>query len=185
MMEKNNNIYEDMRGLMVVAIATIIAFLIGIAVNVATVQPDVTTDTIYEHYTDTVWQDNVITDTITNDNIIEHYITKVDTVYGKDGSEIALQWAKKTYADTLTSQGDTVSYKAYLSGIEPVVLDSISFKYKKPVITNTNTLTVQVEKARKKRLGDYLFYGFGVSAGYDPFNQRPAIVIGASAGIRL
>ena len=183
-MKDNNNIYEDMRGLMVVAIAAIIAFLIGICVNVATVQPDVTTDTIYEHYTDTVWQDREFYDTITFDNVIDHYITKVDTVYGKDGSEIALQWSKKTYADTLTSQGDTVSYKAYLSGIEPV-LDSISFKYNKPVITNTNTLTVQVEKAKKKRLGDYVYYGFGVSAGYDPFNQKPCIVIGASAGIRL
>lgn len=183
-MEKNNNIYEDLKGLMVVAIAAIIAFLIGIAVNVATVQPDVTTDTIYEHYTDTVWQDREFYDTITLDNVIDHYITKVDTVYGKDGSEIALQWSKKTYADTLTSQGDTVSYKAYLSGIEPT-LDSIQFKTNHRIVTNTNTLTVQVEKARKKRLGDYFYYGLGVSAGYDPFNQRPAIIVGASAGIRL
>ena len=183
-MEKNNNIYEDLKGLMVVVIAAIIAFLIGVCVNVATVQPDVEVDTTYIFQTDTVWQDNVITDTITNDNIIEHYITKVDTVYGKDGSEIALQWAKKTYADTLTSQGDTVSYKAYLSGIEPT-LDSIQFKTNHRIVTNTNTLTVQVEKARKKRLGDYFYYGLGVSAGYDPFNQRPAIIVGASAGIRL
>ena len=183
-MEKNNNIYEDMRGLMVVAIAAIIAFLVGLCVNVATVQPDVEVDTTYIFQTDTVWQDREFYDTITNDNVIEHYITKVDTVYTKDGSELALQWSKKTYADTLTSQGYTVSYKAYLSGIEPV-LDSIQFKTNHRIVTNTNTLTVQVEKARKKKLGDYVYYGFGVSAGYDPFNQRPAIVIGASAGIRL
>ena len=182
-MEKNN-FWTDIKGLMVVVIAAIIAFLIGVCVNVATVQPDVEVDTTYIFQTDTVWQDREFYDTITNNNVIDHYITKVDTVYGKDGSEIALQWSKKTYADTLTSQGDTVSYKAYLSGIEPV-LDSISFKYNKPVITNTNTLTVQVEKAKKKRLGDYFYYGFGVSAGYDPFNQRPAIIVGASAGIRL
>lgn len=183
-MEKNNNIYEDLKGLMVVAIAAIIAFLVGLCVNVATVQPDVTTDTIYEHYTDTVWQDNVITDTITKNNVIDHYITKVDTVYTKDGSELALQWAKKTYADTLTSGQDTVSYKAYLSGIEPV-LDSIQFKTNHRLVTNTTTLTVQVEKAKKKKLGDYLYYGFGISAGYDPFNKKPAIIVGGSAGIRL
>ena len=183
-MKDNNNIYKDLKGLAALLVIAVIAFLIGICVNVATVQPDVTTDTIYEHYTDTLWQDREFHDTITNDNIIEHYITKVDTVYGKDGSEIALQWAKKTYADTLTSQGDTVSYKAYLSGIKPT-LDSIQFKTNHRIVTNTNTLTVQVEKAKKKRLGDYVYYGFGVSAGYDPFNQRPAIIVGASAGIRL
>lgn len=184
MENNNNNKYEDLKGLMVVAIAAIIAFLIGICVNVATVQPDVTTDTIYEHYTDTVYYDREFYDTITFDNVIDHYITKVDTVYGKDWSEIALQWSKKTYADTLTSGQDTVSYKAYLSGIEPT-LDSIQFKTNHRIVTNTNTLTVQVEKAMKKRLGDYFYYGFGVSAGYDPFNQKPAIIIGASAGIRL
>lgn len=184
-MEKNNNKYEDLKGLAALLVIAVIAFLVGLCVNVATVQPDVTTDTIYEHYTDTVYYDREFYDTITFDNVIDHYITKVDTVYTKEGSELTLQWAKKVYADTLTSGQDTVSYKAYLSGIEPVALDSISFKYNKPVITNTNTLTVQVEKARKKKLGDYVYYGFGISAGYDPFNQRPAIVIGASAGIRL
>ena len=182
-MEKNN-FWTDIKGLMVVVIAAIIAFLIGVCVNVATVQPDVEVDTTYIFQTDTVWQDREFYDTITNNNVIDHYITKVDTVYGKDGSEIALQWSKKTYADTLTSQGDTVSYKAYLSGIEPV-LDSIQFKTNHRIVTNTISTTITAYEKPKKRFRDNFFYGFGVSAGYDPFNQRPAIIVGASAGIRL
>ena len=184
-MENNNNIYEDLKGLMVVAIAAIIAFLIGVCVNVATVQPDVEVDTTYIFQTDTVWQDREFYDTITVDNVIDHYITKVDTVYGKDGSEIALQWAKKTYADTLTSQGDTVSYKAYLSGIEPVSLDSISFKYSKPVITNTTTLTVQVEKARKKKLGDYISISPNISFGYGLVTKKIDTYAGVGIAIHL
>lgn len=180
----NNNIYEELKGLMVVVIAAIIAFLVGVCVNVATVQPDVETDTIYEHYTDTVYYDREFYDTIPN--CIYKYVTKVDTFYKKgDTVPVMLETASKTFSDTLYSQNDTLSYLAYVSGIEPVALDSISFKYSKPVITNTNTLTVQVEKARKKKLGDYVYYGFGVSAGYDPFNKKPAVIVGASAGIRL
>lgn len=182
-MKDNNNIYEDLKGLMVVAIAAIIAFLVGIAVNVATVQPDVTTDTIYEHYTDTVWQDREFYDTIPN--CIYKYVTKVDTFYQKgDTVPVIFETASKTFSDTLYDGMDTLSYLAYVSGIESN-LDSIYIKANRPVITNTTTLTVQVEKAKKKRLGDYVYYGFGVSAGYDPFNQKPCIVIGASAGIRL
>ena len=179
-MKMNNNIYEEMKGLMVVAIAAIIAFLVGLCVNVATVQPDVETDTIYEHYTDTVWQDNVITDTISN--CIYKYVTKVDTFYQKgDSIPIVLETAQTQWADTLDND---LSYRAWITGINSK-LDSISIKYSRPVITNTNTLTVQVEKAKKKKLGDYLYYGFGVSAGFDPFNKKPAITVGASAGIRL
>lgn len=183
-MEKNNNIYEDLKGLMVVAIAAIIAFLVGLCVNVATVQPDVTTDTIYEHYTDTVWQDNVITDTISN--CIYKYVTKVDTFYQKgDTVPIIFETASKTFSDTLYSQGDTLSYLAYVSGIEPVVLDSISFKYKKPVITNTNTLTVQVEKARKKKLGDYISISPNISFGYGLVTKKIDTYAGVGIAIHL
>lgn len=184
MMKDNNNIYEDLKGLMVVAIAAIIAFLVGIAVNVATVQPDVEVDTTYIFQTDTVWQDREFYDTITIDNVIDHYITKVDTVYTKDGSEIALQWSKKTYADTLTSQGDTVSYKAYLSGIEPT-LDSIQFKTNHRIVTNTNNTTITAYEKPKKRFKDYISISPNISFGYGLVTKKIDTYAGVGIAIHL
>lgn len=180
-MKKN----KDINALLALLIWAVVAFFIGIGLNVVSVitTPKEPQDTIWEYHRDTVFQDLYWYDTITHDNIIDHYITKTDTVYGKDGTEIALNWEKKTYADTLTNDGDTVSYKAYVAGINPS-LDSITFKTNHKVITNTEIAHIQPPK-QKKKLKDYVYYGFGVSAGYDPFINKPVMCIGASAGIRL
>lgn len=179
-MKKN----KDINALIALLIWAIIAFCIGVGLNVASViiQPE-PQDTIWEYHRDTVFQDLYWYDTITHDNIIDHYITKTDTFYTSDGEQVALNWEKKTYADTLTNDGDTVSYKAYIAGISPT-LDSITFKTNHRVITNTVTAYIPAPK-QKKKFKDYFYYGFGVSAGYEPFLGKPAVVIGASAGIRL
>ena len=180
-MEQNN---KDIKNLLVLLIAVITSFLVAIAINLASVVklPEMEIpDTVWRYRVDTLYEDVIWHDTVPN--VIDNYITKTDTVYTKDGSEIALNWEKRTYADTLTSDGDTVSYKAYLAGIDPV-LDSISIKTSHKTIVNTEIAYIQPPK-QKKKLKDYLYYGVGVSAGYDPFNRKPAMIVGAQAGIRL
>lgn len=183
-MENNNNIYKDLKGLAALLVIAVIAFLVGIAVNVATVQPDVTTDTIYEHYTDTVWQDREFYDTIPN--CIYKYVTKVDTFYQKgDTVPIIFETASKTFSDTLYDGMDTLSYLAYVSGIEPVFLDSISFKYNKPVITNTINTTITAYEKPKKRFKDYISISPNISFGYGLVTNKIDTYAGVGIAIHL
>ena len=170
---------NDLRNLAILLIAVIATFLFAIGLNLVTVQYEKPDEIIKTEYrTDTVWQDVEVHDTVCQ--MAYKYILKRDTLYKQgDSIPVIFETAQTQWADTI---GDSVSYKAWITGIDSN-LDSISFKYNRPIVTNT--ITTQIEKARKKKLGDYLYYGLGVSAGYDPFNQRPALIIGAQAGIRL
>ena len=178
------NIYQnnDLKNLAILLIAVIATFLFAIAMNFATVrytEPDHWTDTVTEYRVDTVWQDVVIHDTIPS--LVYKQIVKTDTLYAKDGSEVPLYTENVVYADMLTNDEDSVAYKAYITGIQPR-LDSIDIWMNRRFITNNVIQTVTVKEKAKK---NPFYYGIGVSAGYDPFNNRPALIIGAQAGIRL
>lgn len=174
-----NTTNNDIKALTALLIVAVIAFLVGLSVNTCTLHQTDPVEIIKTEYkTDTVWQDVEVHDTVTQ--MAYKYVLKRDTLYKQgDSIPVILETAQTQWADTI---GDSVSYRAWITGIDSK-LDSISFRYNKPIVTNT--ITTQVEKARKKKIGDYLYYGLGVSAGYDPFNNRPAMIIGAQAGIRL
>lgn len=170
---------DNIRVLAILLLAAIASFFIGLAVNTCTLhQTDPVEIIKTEYVTDTVWEDVEVHDTVCQ--MVYKNVLKRDTLYKQgDSIPVILETAQTQWSDTI---GDTVSYKAWITGIDSK-LDSIQFKYNRPIVTNT--ITTQVEKARKKKIGDYLYYGLGVSAGYDPFNNRPAMIIGAQAGIRL
>jgi hypothetical protein len=174
-----NNDIKHLAALLLVAVAS---FFLAVGLNIATVyqpEPDHWTDTVTEYRVDTVWQDVVIHDTIPN--LVYKQIVKTDTLYAKDGSEVPLYTENVVYADTLTNEEDSVAYRAYITGIQPR-LDSIDIWMNRRYITETVTNTVKVKGKTKK---SHFYYGIGVSAGYDPFNNKPALIIGAQAGIRL
>ena len=174
-----NTTNNDIKALTALLIVAVIAFLVGISANTCTLhQADPVEIIKTEYKTDTVWQDVEVHDTVCQ--MSYKYVMKRDTLYKQgDSIPVILETAQTQWADTI---GDSVSYRAWITGIDSK-LDSIQFRYNRPIVTNT--ITTQVEKARKKKIGDYLYYGIGVSAGYDPFNNRPAMIIGAQAGIRL
>ena len=175
-MRPTNN---DIKALTALLIVAVIAFLVGLSVNTCSLHPVEPVETIKTEYvTDTVWEDVEVHDTVCQ--MVYKNVMKRDTLYKQgDSIPVILETAQTQWSDTI---GDTVSYRAWITGIDSK-LDSISFRYNRPIVTNT--ITTQVEKARKKKIGDYLYYGLGVSAGYDPFNNRPAMIIGVQAGIRL
>lgn len=174
-----NTTNNDIKSLTALLIVAVIAFLVGLSVNTCTLHKTDPVEIIKTEYvTDTVWEDVEVHDTVCQ--MVYKNVLKRDTLYKQgDSIPVILETAQTQWSDTL---GDSVSYRAWITGIDSK-LDSISFRYNRPVVTTT--ITTQVEKARKKKIGDYLYYGIGVSAGYDPFNNRPAMIIGAQAGIRL
>lgn len=169
---------DNIRVLAILLLAAIASFFIGLAVNTCTLHPVEPVDTIRTEYVhDTVWQDVEVHDTLPQ--LEYRYITRTDTVYTKDGQEIALNWENTAWSDTLSSGGDTISYMAYVSGIQPR-LDSIDIRANRREIHTTETVYI-----REKQKKNPFFYGIGVFAGYDPFINKPVMGIGATAGIRL
>ena len=173
-----NTTNNDIKALTALLLVAVIAFLVGISVNTCTLhQTDPGEIIKTEYVTDTVWQDVEVHDTVPQ--LEYRYITRTDTVYTKDGQEIALNWENTAWSDTLSSGGDTISYMAYVSGIQPR-LDSIDIRANRREIHTTETVYI-----REKQKKNPFFYGLGVFAGYDPFINKPVMGIGATAGIRL
>lgn len=173
-----NTTNNDIKALTALLIVAVIAFLVGISANTCTLHQTDPVEIIKTEYkTDTVWQDVEVHDTLPQ--LEYRYITRTDTVYTKDGQEIALNWENTAWSDTLSSGGDTISYMAYVSGIQPR-LDSIDIRANRREIHTTETVYI-----REKQKKNPFFYGLGVFAGYDPFINKPVMGIGATAGIRL
>ena len=173
-----NTTNNDIKALTALLLVAVIAFLVGISVNTCTLhQTDPVEIIKTEYVTDTVWEDVEVHDTVPQ--LEYRYITRTDTVYTKDGQEIALNWENTAWSDTLSSGGDTISYMAYVSGIQPR-LDSIDIRANRREIHTTETVYI-----REKQKKNPFFYGLGVFAGYDPFINKPVMGIGATAGIRL
>ena len=173
-----NTTNNDIKALTALLLVAVIAFLVGISVNTCTLHQTDPVEIIKTEYMhDTIWEDVEVHDTVPQ--LEYRYITRTDTVYTKDGQEIALNWENTAWSDTLSSGGDTISYMAYVSGIQPR-LDSIDIKANRREIHTTETVYI-----REKQKKNPFFYGLGVFAGYDPFINKPVMGIGATAGIRL
>ena len=135
---------------------------------------------------DTVWVSDTIryVDTLTlfkNKPIPKYvYLTKIDTVYSKEGDSIFLKTENKVYNDTLCQRNDSAIVTSYITGIN-ANLDStkIDLRITKETITNTIEITKYIEK--KRNFWDRLSIGPAVSAGYDPINKQWGMTVGVGA----
>lgn len=171
-MKKN----KDINALLALLVWAIIAFLIGLGLNVVSVimqpqEPSYKTDTIEWH--DTVYQDVFWYDTVPQ--LVDNTIIKTDTFYTSNGQEMVLETSKKVWADTLTNGEDSVSYMAYTSGYEHK-LDSISLWANHKTVTNTIEVTKYVE--RKKKFKDRFHFLPNASVGYGVVNKKPDFYLG-------
>ena len=183
-MKKN----KDINALLALLVWAIIAFLIGLGLNVVSVimQPQEPQDTIWEFKTDTIeWHDTVYQDVYWTDTLpqyIDNTIIKTDTFYTKDGTEIMLEASNKVWADTLTNGEDSVAYWAYTSGYEHK-LDSINLWANHKTVTNTVEVTKYVE--RKKKFKDYVSISPNISFGYGFVTKKIDTYAGVGIAIHL
>ena len=140
---------------------------------------NIDTTTVTKH--DTIYETKTYTDTIPQ--YITQTITKRDTIY-KDSTQHILTLESKTFENTLTQDGDTTTYKAYVSGynldFQPYPkLDSINLHTSHRII-NTNTTTTQVITVSQKRSKWHLSPSVGV--GYGVVNKQWDAFLGISLG---
>lgn len=178
-MKKN----KDINALLALLVWAIIAFLIGLGLNVVSVimqpqEPSYKTDTIEWH--DTVYQDVFWYDTVPQ--LVDNTIIKTDTFYTSNGQEMVLETSKKVWADTLTNGEDSVAYWAYTSGYEHK-LDSISLWANHKTVTNTIEVTKYVE--RKKKFKDYVSISPNISFGYGLVTKKIDTYAGVGIAIHL
>ena len=107
--------------------------------------------------TDTLYMDVTHYDTVWRDNIAYKWRTVKDTVYvsGVKGDSIAAEVVSKEYAE------DSL-YRLWVSGVEPLTLDSIEVYSKTTERTVTVTNTVRDED---KRIRMFVFGGFNAFCG--------------------
>lgn len=107
--------------------------------------------------TDTLYMDVTHYDTIYRDNVAYKWRTVKDTVYirGVSGDSVAAEVVSKEYAE------DSI-YKLWVSGVEPLTLDSIEVYRKTTERTITVTNTVREED---NRMRVFVFGGFNAYYG--------------------
>lgn len=132
---------------------------------------DVTTSTLTK--IDTVIITKTIHDTVKVTDVREVYVDRIvkDTVYidVEDGGTVSLQVVQKHYRDTTL-------YDLWISGIEPLKMDSMSI-YTKTVISNN---TIYEDKVVYKESKNGIFY---VGGGFYSFSDTFIPNIGISVPI--
>jgi hypothetical protein len=141
-------------------------------------------DTLTVVERDTLYETKTVTDTVPK--YITKTITKRDTIY-KDSTQHILTLESKTFENTLTQDGDTTTYKAYVSGynldFQPYPkLDSINLHTSHRII-NTNTTTTQVIKVPQKQ--KLITTSPSIMLGYDPINKQWGTMLGISLNLNL
>lgn len=126
---------------------------------------------------DTIYETKTMTDTVPK--YITKTITKRDTIY-KDSAQHVLTLESKTFENTLTQDGDTTSYKAYVSGynldFQPYPkLDSINLHTSHRIINTVETITIEKKVAQKQKKWHL---SPQATFGYDPINKNWGTVIG-------
>lgn len=131
--------------------------------------------------TDTLVMDVTHYDTVWRDNIAYKWRTVKDTVYvsGVKGDSIAVELVSKEYAE------DSL-YRLWVSGVEPLTLDSIEVYRKTTERTVTVTNTIRAEDNRMR-----LFVFGGLNAFYGTLRPNVGIsleptrklAIGAEIGL--
>lgn len=143
--------------------------------NNRTVQNETKIDTVSVR--DTLWRDTTIKET----QFIPKYIikTKRDTLFTEKGDSLFTE--SKMYEKSFVSDKDTADAKIYVSGIK-TSLDSVEMRFKShtEVITNTITVTKEIEKKKK------LFHiQPQATFGYDPLNKNWGFVVGIGIGVNI
>lgn len=129
--------------------------------------------------TDTVYRTMVLTDTVTS--LVRERTTKTDTVYiAGDTLPHSLELKERTYTNTLQDDGDTLTYRAHVSGYDLdgsgyPRLDSIGIALQRKEIHTTTTEVVR-EKAPRWHLSPSVGIGYGIAGG------RCDVYLGVSLG---
>lgn len=136
---------------------------------------NIDTTTVTKH--DTIYDTKTMTDTVPK--YITKTITKRDTIY-KDSTQHILTLESKTFENTLAQDGDTTTYKAYVSGynldFQPYPkLDSINLHTNHRIINTVETITIEKKVAQKQRKWHL---SPQATFGYDPINKNWGTVIG-------
>lgn len=128
---------------------------------------------------------DTICKTVTYKDTVPKYITKTivkkDTVY-KDSIPHPLTLETKLYANTITNEGDTTSYEAYVSGYniddqDYPRLDSINVNTSHKTINTVETIT-EVIKVPQKRSKWHLSPSVGIGYGITSKQFEPYIGFG-------
>ena len=160
----------------------IIAFLLGL-VHYQSKTLDTYKDIINKSDTSVITKHDTIYETKTMTDTVPKYITKTitkrDTIY-KDSTQHILTLESKTFENTLTQDGDTTTYKAYVSGynldFQPYPkLDSINLHTSHRIINTVETITIEKKVAQKQRKWHL---SPQATFGYDPINKNWGTVIG-------
>lgn len=114
----------------------------------------------------------------------EVYLTKIDTLYTKDGKDTLLKSESKLYQDTLCQKQDTIILKSYISGINSKI-DSLKADWRKSetIITNTVEITKYIEK--KKTFLDKFHFGLQAGYGYGFKSKEFTPYVGVGCSIDL
>ena len=159
----------------------LLCFAIGRWCYVKPIEP-ITQDTIKIEWCDTVYEHIAVHDTVPTQ--IAHTVIKTDTVYTKDGDELPLETALTTWSDTIANDNDTVSYLAYIKGINSS-LDSIDINVNRREITKTIEITKYIEKKNKKKFKDYVRFVPSAGVGYGIMSKKPDVYVGFGISVDL
>lgn len=133
---------------------------------------------------------DTICKTVTYKDTVPKYITKTivkkDTVY-KDSIPHPLTLETKLYANTITNEGDTTSYEAYVSGYniddqDYPRLDSINVNTSHKTINTVETITEVIKVPQKQKL---ITTSPSITAGYNPISKQWGVMIGISANFNI
>ena len=132
-----------------------------------------TTDTVTVQKTDTVYL--TLEKTISKPQPVKEYIIRYDTIYTESPqTHFNVPITAKHYADSVTLQDSTrIAYNAKISGYS-ASLDTIAFRVRYPVITNTTMTTVTNTIYKQPKLS----IGLSVGAGYGIIHRQADIFAG-------
>ena len=109
-------------------------------------------DTVYKTKTDTVYKTFTFTDTVTEPKYVHVYHR--DTLY-KDSVPHTIALESKTYENTITNNGDTCTYQAFISGYnldeqDYPKLDSINLHTSHQIINTYQEVIIEKKTPQKQ-----------------------------------
>lgn len=132
---------------------------------------------------DTVYQTQIITDTIPKLKVVRVYNRDTITLY-KDTVPHILTLNTKEYENTITNNGDTTTYNAYITGYDVddqnyPTLDSIKLRTSHRIINTTETIIIEKKVPQK---ANSLVITPSVGYGYGLINKQTDVYLGITLG---
>ena len=132
---------------------------------------------------DTVYQTQIITDTVPKLKVVRVYNTDTITLY-KDTVPHILTLQTKQYENTITNDGDTTTYNAYVTGYDVddqnyPTLDSIKLRTSHRIINTTETIIIEKKVPQK---ANSLVITPSVGYGYGLLNKQTDVYLGITLG---